>query len=487
MSSKYDEAGDGMGQRRKKPWSLAARLTAWYAVTAFILVSAAGAVLYFGLKEKLRRNEDQFLILRIHVIQSLLRNQRGDATGLKWIIRSEPLGKESSLSYARILDPAGNIVAEAPGMNESLPARIFPAPNSKAPELYTGVDVRGLGGKPFRVMSSFIPAGEGIRESRIVQVSLDAAADRGILARFRLEFAFVLAGTLLLSVLGGMTIARRGTRTVKIMSETAGRIRNTNLNERLEPAGLPAELVGLASSFNSMLDRLEESFTRLSHFSADLAHELRTPLNNLRGEAEVALSRPRSPEEYGKILESSLEEYARLSHIIDSLLFIARAERPESQIKKSLVNIQDELEKMREFYQPAVAEKGVRLVKDCASALFVRTDCALIERALGNLIENALAHTPPSGEIHLRAERRDSQVRIEVADTGEGISPEHLPHIFDRFYRAGRSGARKVPGTGLGLAIVKSVATMHGGSVNIASEVGKGTSVEIRLPLAEET
>jgi two-component system, OmpR family, heavy metal sensor histidine kinase CusS len=470
--------------RGAKPWSLAARLTTWYALSAFVLVSAVTVALYWGLKSNLTNQEDAYLSLRIQVLRSLLRDRPSDAASLNWVVESKPLGRNSSGNFARVINDSGNEVAEAPGMDDFLPPQVFPQPVPVDKEPVDGQDVVSPRGKTFRAMAALAQVGSHGTETRIIQVSIDRTRDEEVLAQFRREFALVLAITLLVSVLGGQYIARRGTKTIKAMGITTGRIRNTNLQERLNLAGLPSELVELAASFNAMMDRLEESFTRLSQFSADLAHELRTPLNNLRGEAEVALGRSRPGEEYREILESSLEEFAKLSRIVDSLLFLARAESPSSQLEKRLVNVKEELEKMREFYQPAADEKKIGLILNCYQPLFVEVDRALFQRALGNLVENALAHTPSHGEVHLVASREGKQVRIDVADTGEGIAPEHLPHIFDRFYRADQAQSAKSARVGLGLAIVKSAATMQGGTVDISSQVGKGTRVSLRLPIA---
>jgi two-component system, OmpR family, heavy metal sensor histidine kinase CusS len=486
MSLKHADPAPAAGQAAapvKRPRSLAARLTAWYALSVFVIVTAAGGLLYFGLEKSLLDDEDAYLNLRIQVIRSILRDRPEDSAGLKWVVESKPLGLHSARNLARVLDIAGNEVAEAPGMDDFLPSEAFPRPTPLGQEPTSGTDVLFANGKTFRVMSAFAQLGSS-GAARIIEVSVDRTRDQEVLAKFRREFLFVLAGTLILSVFGGQFIARRGTRSVKAMGETASRIRNTNLRERVDTTGLPSELVKMAVPFNTMLDHLEESFARLSQFSEDLAHELRTPLNNLRGEAEVALSQDRSGQEYREVLESSLEEFNRLSRIIDSLLFLARAESPESQMEKSVVNAKEELEKICEFYRAAAGEKGVALSVRCDEALFVNVNLALFQRAIGNLIENSLAHTPPSGTVRFEASLDGAQVRFDVVDTGSGIAREDLPHVFERFYRSGDSKGQNGPRVGLGLAIVKSAATMHGGTVDIASEFGKGTRVSLRLPAA---
>jgi two-component system heavy metal sensor histidine kinase CusS len=228
-----------------------------------------------------------------------------------------------------------------------------------------------------------------------------------------------------------------------------------------------------------MLDRLEQSFDRLRQFSADIAHELRTPVNSLRVGIEVALGKPRTAEEYREVLGSGLEECGRLAGMIDSLLFLARAENPRTVIDTEEVDVGEELAKVRDFYETAAAEAGVRLSVVMGGDVRARLNQPLFQRAVTNLVANALRHTPAGGAVTLTA-ARDGVTRVEVADTGSGIPASHLPHVFDRFYRVDQ--ARTSGGTGLGLAIVRSIVELHGGAVEITSEEGKGTRVVMTLP-----
>ncbi|HXX95183.1 MAG TPA: heavy metal sensor histidine kinase, partial [Planctomycetota bacterium] len=331
------------------------------------------------------------------------------------------------------------------------------------------------GRKPFAILAAPAPG-------HAIQVALDVSRGDQMLRRFRSSMFALLGVTLVLSALVGHRIARRGIRPVEEIARTAQRIRSSTLDQRIATAGLPAEISALASTFNGMLSRLEEAFARLARFSADIAHELRTPINTLRGEAEVALGKARSPEEYREILGSSLEEYARLTRLIESLLFLARAEDPGTQIRKETVDLSRELSAVREFYEPAAGERGIRIELEAPPGLEAGVDRTLFQRAAGNLVENALAHTPKGGRITLAAHRHNGSVQVEVTDTGCGIPAEHLPHVFDRLYRVDRSRTAATGGAGLGLAIVKSIAELHGGTAAISSETGKGTRVTLVFP-----
>jgi len=201
----------------------------------------------------------------------------------------------------------------------------------------------------------------------------------------------------------------------------------------------------------------------------------------------VALARERSAEEYRETLGSLAEEFVRLSRLIDSLLFLARTENPQTQIQREALRVDQELEAIREFYEAPASEAGIQLRVEAPEAVSADLDRTLFQRAVGNLIENALARTPAGGAVTLSAAREQGRVQVAVSDTGEGIPASELAHVFDRFRRVDPSRARHSGGLGLGLAIVKSIAALHGGEVGIESEVGRGTRVTLGFPAPNMT
>jgi two-component system heavy metal sensor histidine kinase CusS len=315
-----------------------------------------------------------------------------------------------------------------------------------------------------------------------VSAALDRSEDEELVADYRQHLAVVLGLALIVCAGGGYQLARRGLRPIAAVTATARRIGPAHLGERLKTAGLPAEVRDLAETFNAMLDRIEDAFARLSRFSADIAHELRTPVNVLRGEVEVALGRPRTDGEYRDVLGSCLEECGQLARLIDNLLFLARAEDPKTVLGTESVDVGRELVAVREFFDAATTEAGVRLTVESQLDVIIAADRGLFHRAIGNLVANALAHTPVGGTIHLRATHTEGGALVEVTDTGEGIAPEHLPYLFDRFYRGDQARSSVGGRVGLGLAIVKGVVELHGGKVNIKSEPGRGTTVSLIFP-----
>jgi two-component system heavy metal sensor histidine kinase CusS len=214
-----------------------------------------------------------------------------------------------------------------------------------------------------------------------------------------------------------------------------------------------------------------------------VAHELRTPINNLHGEIEVALSKARSGEEYREILGSCLEECTRISRLIQTLLFLARSDTTADALQRERIDVGLELMKVEEFYGAAAADAGVvlRVYSDVGESTEVNR--TLFQQAVGNLVSNAIAHTPPGGTITVNAHADQRQLTVSVSDTGCGIHREHLPRVFERFYRVDQARASSGQNVGLGLAVVKSIAIRHGGHVDIDSEVGRGTEVRVVLPI----
>jgi two-component system heavy metal sensor histidine kinase CusS len=456
--------------------SLAARLTLWSSLSTFALVLGATGYLYWALARNLDREDDGALTDQIHILRVLLREHPEDSAGIRQEVELESGARQQAKQYIRILDAQRRIVAETPGMAGRLPTDFFEEPG----EGRTGLSRRS-GKESYRVMSAWAPLGDR-EKARILQVALDRREEEKLLAQFRRRLVPLLAVILILCAFVGFQIARNGLKPIERISETAGRIRSSTLHERIPAGDFPSELGALAATFNDMLDRLQESFDRLSRFSADIAHELRTPLNNLRGEVEVALGKARSPAEYQETLTSFLEEAGRLSRLIESLLFLARAEHPETQIRREPLDLGALLEGVREFYEPAASEGAVKLGVSVSGPVPAELDRTLLQRAAGNLVENSLAHTAAGGAITLSASRDNGKVTLEVADTGCGIAAEHLPRVFDRLYRVDRSRTAATGGAGLGLAIVKSIAELHGGTARIDSEPGKGTKVTLTFP-----
>ena len=439
-----------------RPWSITRRLASLFTLVTALLLSGAMAVVWFALARHADEEDARFLGERVGQLRRELRG--GDAPGD--LVKVGP--GEAPLFLVRVEAAARGVMAESPGMSALAPSAAFDGASVERP-------------REWRANGKWLLLAAAEESGRRVQVAQDRTEDREFMVGFAwLLGALVLAGVVLAAWLA-RAVTRRGLRPLAEMAAAAEHIHAAQLHERLAPAGWPDELRALAAAFDAMLARLDESFTRLSQFSADLAHELRTPLFNLRGEAEVALTQARTPEAYRDVLASSLEELDRLSRMMESLLFLARAEQPHTRVARQTLDAHAEAEVVRDFHEAAAEEQGVRLIVEGAAR--VDAEPAMLRRALTNLVTNALAHTARGGTVTVRVAGQNSATVFTVSDTGSGIAPEHLPRIFDRFYRAdpARGG-----GAGLGLSIAKSIAELHGGTLTATS--GPGASFTLTLP-----
>ena len=319
---------------------------------------------------------------------------------------------------------------------------------------------------------------------RMVQVAVDITDDALLLSHYRLAAFGVLVTGLAACALISVLVVRRGLSPLREVTLATGRITASQLHERLSAAAWPAELMDLVASFNSMLSRLDRAFQSLSRSSSNMAHEIRTPINNLIGEADVALSFDRSATEYRAVLESAMEEYQRLAKIVDTLLFFARADNPQHQLRLDTFDGAQSIRKVVDFFESVAADVGVTVVSTGSGP--VTANVTLFEQAISNVLNNALQHTPPGGSITIELGGDEAGgARISIRDTGAGIDPEDLPFVTEHFYRTAASRATRRSGMGLGLSIVKSVMDWHSGAVEITSELGRGTQVVLTFPSAQ--
>jgi two-component system heavy metal sensor histidine kinase CusS len=478
MSSKLNRSAWVELHLRK---TLAFRLSAAYSLAGLMLVILATASLYIALRTELDRSTELFLADKLNVLGTMLRERPDDENALREEIELESQARRYQQFYIRLLDEHGVPIMMTPGMAGQL--NLAELADRARGRSERSLAMRGRRGQPFLVTSVTVAVGTPPTHSDTVQIAIDVSQEEELLARYRLWFWGILLATSVLFPLLGYRIARHGIRPVEEIATIARRITSTNLRERILSEGYPSELASLAGTFNEMLERIEESFERISRFTADIAHDLRTPVNNIRGEAEVALAHPRTVDEYREVLESSLEEAVRLSELIGDLLFLARAERPLTELHRESVNIGELLATVRDYYEASATDAGISLIlNDESEPINAELDRSLMLRAVSNLVSNAIAHTPQGGTVTLAAMNGDAAMRIEVCDTGAGIPAEALPRVFDRFFRVDPSRSKASGGTGLGLAIVQSILTLHGGSAEITSQLGRGTCVTLRMP-----
>lgn len=391
----------------------------------------------------------------------------------KWI---ETELKSNWQYYTRLIDRGGHELAESDGMPVSLDEFLARVPRDNQFEMW-----KSPSGVPFLLARLSAYDGEVFLGHVQVARSLEQDAKRN--ERLKEMFVWVSFWCALLIGLFTGLISHRTLRPVKEMGMYIGEITADDLSRRLHPPYWPRELRPLALAFDSMLDRLEDSFSRLSQFSSDLAHELRTPLHTLTIELDVILSKDRTQEEYRTALESAQDSVALLSRMVEDMLFIARAENRVAAVQREDVNVAEAVEKVKEFFQVILEEEKVTVKASAAGK--IRADKQMLLRALVNLLSNAVRHAPAGGEVYVTSWREGDDFVLAVADTGPGMAEKDLPHVFDRFYRADSSRARQTGSSGLGLAIVRSIMTMHGGRAEAGNRPQGGAEIRLFFPAEE--
>jgi two-component system, OmpR family, heavy metal sensor histidine kinase CusS len=337
-------------------------------------------------------------------------------------------------------------------------------------------------GQAYRGFAAAVVTGIAGQPPATVVVAVNIEHHRIFMEAFHKRLWLAIAASIALTALLGWIAARRGLAPVREMADLTQGISANRLSNRLPTELVPSELVDLAVAFNDMLARLEGSFRRLSDFSSDLAHELRTPISNLMTQTQVAVSKARSADQYREVLYSNLEEYERLARMIADMLFLAKADNGLIVPSSEIVDLATEVRELFGFYEAFAEEHGVSLV--LAGAGIVRGDKLMIRRALSNLLSNAIRHTPREGSVKVLIEQRNSgETLLSVENPGEDIAPEHLPRLFDRFYRVDPSRQKASEGAGLGLAITKSIVEAHKGTIRILSSNGS-TRFAITFPAA---
>jgi heavy metal sensor kinase len=291
--------------------------------------------------------------------------------------------------------------------------------------------------------------------------------------------ALVLGGVL------GYVLARKSLAPMEALHRSTEEITADRLHRRLPVANPDDELGRLTRTINAMIARLERSFAEIRRFTADASHELRTPLTVIRTEAEVALGKALSAQQHEELLGSILEECERLTRLTDQLLTLAREDARGSKPPSGVVDLVELVRGVVETMRLLAEAKGVALRYGNTGPLSVRGDETRLREVFYNLVDNAIKYTPEGGSIEVGLERRKQAALVTVRDTGIGIPPEHLPHVFDRFYRVDKTRSRAEGGTGLGLSIAQKIVADHGGRIELASAPDQGTTCTVTLPLNE--
>ena len=440
-----------------------------------LISGALVAVLLIGLGALL------YLRFRAELVQAVDAGLRTRAEALLEAGTAQPLPEggrlsESDEAFAQLFGSDGRLLDSSPGL---------PGGPLLGPSALTGLEGP-------RFLDAYLPTLEEREPARLLAVP---APDGGVVvvgaslddqreALARLLALLVLGGPLAVALAGGVgwLVARSALRPVEWMRVEAEAVSGSEPGRRLPVPRTGDELARLGESLNRMLDRLEDAVERERRFVDDASHELRTPLANLKAELELALRRARSPEELVQALRSAAEETEGLTSLAEDLLVLARADRGRLPVRPEDVDVADLIGETVGSYSARALELGITLHSFVEGGIRARVDAVRIRQAVGNLIDNALRHTPAGGRVIVGLAHGNGTLSVEVADTGEGFPPAFLARAFDPFSRADAARGRDDGGAGLGLAIVRAVAEAHSGSVQAGNRPEGGAVVVLRIP-----
>jgi heavy metal sensor kinase len=437
--------------------SLRTRITVWYGTIIALCLIAYSAAVGVSFTSQVRAGLEH----RIHedielASRAILLDEHGSPYWPPGFLDRQILEEEGGGHWIEVFSPAGE-------------------------RLLTLETIDGLPAGPVRVRSQPIQI-EGRRF--VVQAAVSELPMRQQVRRLWMELGGLSLTVLALGGLGGFVLARRSLGPLARMADHARRITAEQLHDRLSLENSTVEVDQLRDAFNETLARLERSFDQLRRFTADASHELRTPLTALRSVGEVGLRRAGSPAEYREVIGTMLEEVDRLTRLSDELLALARGDAGRPPLRSESLDLSALAGEVADELQVLAEERGQTLTCDRDGPLLVRGDRLTLRQALLNLLDNAIKYSPGGARIGVVAGRRADRAFVEVRDEGPGIAPEHRERVFERFYRVDPSRSREMGGTGLGLSLARWAAEAHAGKVELETEVGKGSTFRLVLPLA---
>ncbi|MBI4431284.1 MAG: heavy metal sensor histidine kinase [Candidatus Omnitrophica bacterium] len=462
----------------RKSRSIRTRLLLGYAAALLISMLLISTFLYLQVRRDLVRTMKSFLHTEFSATLDLIQNEAQDTSSMSnFLSRQTLLGKGPyRLNYA-LFDENGHVIARTEGFSEDLESlRVLERAGEG--ESYER-SVAGGGGKFHLITQSFRNRADMLY---FLQFGLDEGGMAGTLVSLAGAVLIAIPVILVLAVTGGFYLTQHLLSPIGKLSQSAREITITNLDKELPLTGSGDELDELAKTFNDVFRRLRESYQRIIRFTADASHELRLPITAVKGQAEVVLSRERSLEEYRKVLGDIIEEFNRLSRMINQLLSLSRADSGEAPLELEQVDLDQLLWKLVDFYQPLADEKEIHLAYQKSAPVLVSADRLRLQELFSNLLENAVKYTHNRGSVAISVKNEEAGVKVSVKDTGIGIPKSEQKKIFERFYRVDKSRSREQGGAGLGLSIAETIARAHRGSISVESEPGKGSTFTVILP-----
>lgn len=468
--------------------SIKFRFTLWYLVVLGIALASLSAGAYYYLSRTLYQNLDDSLELRAtqishvgEVLMSVVEGQFEEEVGELVYFYFYSEGQLMYLAPRDIDIPISTELVEQAFSGQStfatvettegMELRVFATPF--VPDRPVMLPPRGMPG----------PAASRVNiESAALVIARPTDGITQALNRLLQTLLIAVPLTLVAAGGGGIFLARRALKPVDEMTQKARSIEEHDLSQRIE-VKTRDELGRLASTLNEMIERLETAFKRQKQFTGDASHELRAPLAIIEAESTLALRKDRTKNDYQRSLETISQEARRMSHIVDQLLALARADSGKEKLSLRRVNLGRLVSKLGSDVEMLCRDKGLKYQLDQMENLVIKGDRAKLRQLLLNILDNAIRYTPRGGEISVSVEAEGEMAVVAISDTGIGIPPGDLPHIFERFYRVDKARSRSEGGSGLGLAIAKHIAEIHGGRIEVESKQGTGSTFRVYLPL----
>jgi heavy metal sensor kinase len=453
--------------------SLAFRLTLLYAATCAILSIVAFFIFYQVMISSIYTHIDNVLTEELKEFSSLL-SSKGIAT-LKEEINREAESTGTSRIFLRLLTTEGEEITSSDlgpwrGIGISRIALKYLTKDS------TIFETLKPPGWRHRARVLYAIAGPGT----VLQIGRSLRDDEELLEDFRKVFGTVIGVVLTIATLGGWLMVRRALSGVEGVTQTAMAISRGMMEKRVSLTGRGDEIDRLSDTFNHMLERIQCLITEMKEVTDNIAHDLKSPVTRIRGLAEVTLTSGRSLNEYQSMAASTVEECDRLLGMINTMLEISEVEAGVASLTISDVDISALVEEACDLFEPLADEKDLSIEIKVPPQCLLYGDKSKLQRALANLLDNAIKYTSSGGNITVFVKKDEKWVIISVHDTGIGILPKDIPHVFDRFFRADES--RSEPGAGLGLSLVRAIVHAHGGDIKVSSDPGVGSTFTVVLP-----
>lgn len=459
--------------------ALATLIATLFAVAVAATLAVAGLVLDRTLGRQIADQQERELVGKVAQVRHLLRERASfdDIRSNPHVFRDVTIG-HGELYFSLWESPRRPLVTVGPVLPLANEIAIAARDEPRLQDV-KNLELPGVG--RVRILSALGEFGDArIPTTALIVLGRRAGTVSALQARHRATLVPAITLAAILAAALGLIVVRWSLRPLAALAATSTRLTARHLHAHLDERHGTREVRELSAALNRLMHRLEESFVRLSRFSADLAHDLKTPLATLLVQTQVALAQPRTGEEYRALLASNAEELERLSRMIESMLFLARADHAQLTVRAELIDAGAELARIADYFEGLADQASVAIAVIGAGR--VHADPALLRRAVANLVDNAIRHARPRSTIRLEVSEQTSETLITVTNDGAGIAAQDMPRIFDRFYRADSIRKDSASSAGLGLAIVRSIMDLHGGSVDVCSAPEGKTEFRLIFP-----